>query len=146
MLDEYLTDSNFLLFYFKYFITRINGNLLLDYSSHKGLIFNNLKSLNCNVININDYNTGLVDGIVLNNLDRKIDSQLFCNLSSLLKDNGKILIIMHINRENKCFDDESENKYIKELKEYISDTFIIEEELVGDASWKFIIILKNTIK
>lgn len=146
MLDDYLGDSNFLSFYFKYFIKVIDGHKILDYSSKKGIIYDGFKSLKCDTTNINEYETGLFNGIVINNIDNKLDKSLFEELYSLLDYDGKILIIMHVKKVDKCFDDESEDEYIKELKEYISTKFLIEEELVSEASWKFIIILKNTIK
>ena len=37
------------------------------------------------------------------------------------------------------------DEYISKTKEAIKDKFLIKEELVSESSWKFLIILKNTI-
>lgn len=37
------------------------------------------------------------------------------------------------------------DEYISKTKEVIKDKFLIKEELASVSSWKFLIILKNTI-
>lgn len=146
MLDQYIGDNNFLSFYLKHFIKEMNGCRVLDYSATKGIVFKELESLKCDVININEYGSSLFNGVVLNNIDSEFDDSLFDNLYNLLYDDGRILLIMHVEELDKCFDDETEEEYITNLKDCIKDKFLIKEELVSGSSWKFIIILKNTIK
>lgn len=146
MLDKYLGDTDSLTFYLKHFIKDLNGNRVLDYSSVKGIVLKELESLDCNVININEYSSSLFDGIVINNIDNEYDRNLFDNLYNLLYEDGKVLLIMHVEESIKCFDDETEDEYIRKLKDSIGDKFSIKEELVSGSSWKFLIILKNTIK
>lgn len=146
MLDEYLSNTDSLTCYLKYFVKDLKGKRILDYSSAKGIIQKELKSLDCRVVNINDYSSGKFDGIVINNIDNNYDRVLFDNLYNLLYEEGRVLLIMHVQKSDKCFDDETEDEYISKTKETIKDKFLIKEELVSGSSWKFLIILKNTIK
>ncbi|MBO5475619.1 MAG: hypothetical protein J5982_03825 [Bacilli bacterium] len=146
MLDEYLSNTDSLTCYLKYFVKDLKGKRILDYSSAKGIIQKELESLDCRVVNINDYSSGKFDGIVINNIDNNYDRVLFDNLYNLLYEEGRVLLIMHVQKSDKCFDDETEDEYISKTKETIKDKFLIKEELVSGSSWKFLIILKNTIK
>lgn len=146
MLDTYINDSNSLKPYLKQFVKYLNGNKVLDYSANKGNVFKELESLKYNVINKNEYGSSLFDGIVVDNIDNKYDKNLFDELYNLLYEEGKILLIMHVEKSNKCYDDETEDDYIRGVKDCIEDKFLIKEELVSSSSWKFIIIIKNTIK
>lgn len=143
MIDEVLRDSNYLIPYFKQFINIINSKNILDYSNKHGIIYNNLTSLDCVVKNKSEIENNKFDGIVINNLDYELDSNLMKYLYDILNDEGSIFIILRLKKVNFCFDDDKTHEEVELLKESIKNIYEINTELIGDSSWKFFIITKK---
>jgi hypothetical protein len=141
MIDNIFTGSSLLTSYLKYFISTLNGNSILVYNNKENIIYNKLKELEPDIYLINN-KKNVYNGIVINNIDTKLDNNLFDNIYNILDEDGKILLIIHTHEKIKCYDDEE----ISILNEYVLNLFNISEELISDASWKFLIITKNTIK
>ncbi len=142
MIDKLLPNSNYLVPYFKQFINIIRPDTILEYCN-SFVIYNNLTSLGCKVIQKDDLRNERFDGIIINNMDYELTYNLMKNLYNVLNDNGGIFIMLHLKPINSCFDDDIIPDEINELNKNVENLFEITTELIGDSSWKFLIITKK---
>lgn len=130
LLDEILNESTFLNPYLKQF-----RNYLSEKPSVNELGKNNdkyikeLMKLGCVIDDTN------LDGLIvinINNYKDKIDT-LIKEINDLLKSDGYLFIVL-----------KSQTKEKNRIEFYLSDSYKLVEEFIGDSNWNFLLYQKST--